>query len=83
MATGNFLLMHESPNDTKAGGMLTAFEPGVHYGSYTPENFTEQASRWLRDDKERTQAGIRAQEVIRDRHCWHHRARQIVDDLNR
>lgn len=83
MATGNFLFMHESPHDKKPGGMLTAFEPDVHYGSYTPETFGEESARWLREDKERVQVGIRAQAVIRDRHCWHHRARQIIDDLNR
>src|ERR1039457_1675533 len=39
MAVGGFIFTHESPHDNKAGGMLTSFEPGVHYGSYTPENF--------------------------------------------
>ena len=83
MAVGGFIFMHESPHDNKAGGMLTSFEPGVHYGSYTPENFADEAARWLKDDKGRIQAGARAQSVIRERHCWHHRAQQIIDDLNR
>lgn len=83
MATGNFLFMHESPHDTKAGGMLTAFEPGLHFGSYTPESFADESARWLNDHTERVRVGIRAQAVIREQHCWHHRARQIVDDLNR
>ncbi len=83
MAIGGFIFMHESPHDNKAGGMLTSFEPGVHYGSYTPENFTEEATRWLKDDSGRMRAGMRAESVIRERHCWHHRAQQIIDDLNR
>ena len=83
MAVGGFIFMHESPHDNKIGGMLTSFEPGVHYRSYTPENFTEEATRWLKDDSGRMRAGMRAESVIRDRHCWHHRAQQIVDDLNR
>lgn len=83
MATGNFLFMHESPHDHKPGGMLTAFEPDVHFGSYTPETFAEKSARWLRDDKERALVGIRARTRIKERHCWHHRARQIADDLNR
>lgn len=83
MAVGGFIFMHESPHDNKAGGMLTSFEPGVHYGSYTPENFAEEAARWLKDDNGRMQAGMRAKSVIRERHCWHHRAQQIIDDLNR
>lgn len=83
MAVGGFIFMHESPHDNKMGGMLTSFEPGVHYGSYTPENFTEEAARWLKDDSGRMRVGMRAESVIRDRHCWHHRAQQIIDDLNR
>lgn len=83
MAVGGFIFMHESPHDNKAGGMLTSFEPGVHYGSYTPENFAEEAARWLKDDNGRRQAGLRAKSVIRERHCWHHRAQQIIDDLER
>ena len=83
MAVGGFIFMHESPHDNKAGGMLTSFEPGVHYGSYTPENFFDEATRWLKDDSERLKAGMRAESIIRDRHCWHHRAEQIIEDLNR
>lgn len=83
MAVGGFIFMHESPHDNKPGGMLTEFEPGVHYGAYTPENFHEEAIRWLRDDSGRIMAGTRAESIIRERHCWHHRAQQIIDDLNR
>ncbi len=83
MAVGGFIFMHESPHDNKAGGMLTSFEPGVHYGSYTPENFADEAARWLKDDKGRKLVGKQAQSVIREKHCWHHRAQQIIDDLNK
>lgn len=83
MAVGGFIFMHESPHDYKVGGMLTAFEPGVHFGSYTPENFEEEAIRWLRDDRDRRRVGMRAQSVILEQHCWRHRAQQIIDDLNR
>jgi hypothetical protein len=83
MAVGGFIFMHKSPHDEKPGGMLTAFEPNVHYGSYTLENFSEEAARGLKDDQARVQVGIRARSVIRERHCWHHRAQQILDDLNR
>jgi Glycosyl transferases group 1 len=83
MAVGGFIFMHESPHDNKPGGMLTEFEPGVHYGSYTPDSFHEEATRWLADDSDRLRAGMRAESIIRERHGWHHRARQIIDDLNR
>jgi hypothetical protein len=82
MAVGGFIFMHESPYDSKVGGMLTSFDPGVHYGSYTPENFEEEAARWLQDPAGRIRAGMMAESVIRERHCWHHRAQQIIDDLN-
>jgi Glycosyl transferases group 1 len=82
MAVGGFIFTHESPNDDKPGGMLTSFEPGVHYGSFTPENLCEEAQRWLKDDAKRNKAGLQAAEIVRQKHCWHHRAQQIIDDLN-
>lgn len=82
MAVGGFIFTHESPHDTKPGGMLTAFEPGVHYGAFTPENFQDEAQRWLKDGKARKQACMQAARIIRESHAWHHRATQIIEDLN-
>lgn len=81
MAVGGFVFMHESPHDDKPGGMRTSFEPGVHYGSYTPDTIAEQAMKWLGAEKARRAAGLAAQAVVREQHCWHHRARQIMEDL--
>jgi hypothetical protein len=83
MAVGGFIFTHESPHDNKPGGMLTSFKPGTHYGSFTPENLHEEALRWLMEDKKRIQAGLRAAEVVRDQHGWHHRAIQICKDLQK
>lgn len=83
MAVGGFIFMHESPHDNKVGGMLSEFEPGTHYGSYTPENFQAEAALWLTDHNRRLEVGRKALSIIHDRHCWHHRAQQIIDDLNR
>lgn len=83
MAVGGFVFFHDSPHDTKAGGMLTEFEPDVHYGRYTVENFHEEAARWLKDSEGRKRVGMQAAERIRQRHCWHHRARQVIEDLER
>jgi Glycosyl transferases group 1 len=83
MAVGGFLFTHASRNDGKPGGLHTSFEPGVHYGMFTPENLEEEARRWLRDQKRRTAAARRATRVIRDRHMWRHRAQQLVDDLSK
>lgn len=83
MAVEGFIFMHESPHDDKAGGMLTAFEPGVHYGVFTPENLQDEALGWLKNEKARKQIGVQAAVAIREHHTWRHRAKQIVDDLLR
>lgn len=81
MAVGGFIFMHRSERDKRPGGMLTSFEPDLHYGMYTPENLEQEAQRWLRDDNSRLAAGRRARAVIKDRHLWRHRAQQILKDL--
>ena len=83
MAVGGFIFTHESPHDNKPGGMLTSFEPGVHYGVFTPENLHEEAHRWLADEAGRKRVGQQAAAIVRERHRWHHRARQILDDLSK
>ena len=83
MAVRGFIFMHTSPHDAEVGGMHTEFEPDVHYGVYTPETFHDAALRWLRDDKGRRLAGVKAKKVIELRHRWIHRAEQILGDLNR
>ena len=83
MAVGGFVFTHESPHDNKPGGMLTSFEPGVHYGVFTPENLHEEAHRWLADEAGRRRVGQQAAAIVRERHRWHHRAQQILDDLKK
>lgn len=83
MAVGGFVLMHKSPHDTKAGGMMSSFEPETHYGVYTPETLQDVACRWLKNNNARQKAGHRAAEVVRENHCWHHRAMQIIEDLKK
>jgi hypothetical protein len=83
MAVGGFVFMHDSPNANRPGGMLTAFEPGVHFGQYTAATFEEEARRWLRQQNERMAVGARAAAEVRARHNWEQRARQLLDDLAR
>lgn len=83
MAVGGFIFMHTSPQDTGVGGMHTCFEPGVHYGTFTPESFHDEAKRWLTDDKKRLQVGEASRSLIQSDHRWTHRAQQILDDLER
>lgn len=81
MAAGGFILIHESPNDEKPGGMLTSFEPDLHYGAFKPETLQETALRWLKDENGRGRAGANAAKIVRDKHLWRHRAAQLITDL--
>ena len=81
MAVGGFVFTHESPHDNKSGGMLTCFEPGLHFGSFNTDNMQEQAKRWLADEKKRLEAGKQASAIVSQQHCWQHRARQVINDL--
>lgn len=83
MAAGGFVLTHTSPNDDKPGGMLTTFEPGLHYATFMPQTLAEEAQRWLRNEQTRLAAVKRARDVVREKHLWRHRAEQILVDLNR
>ena len=81
MAVGGFILTHASPADSRPGGLKTSFEPGTHYGEFTPDTIEEEARRWLRDSMQRIAAGQHAAQVVRERHFWRHRAAQIIADL--
>ena len=83
MAVGGFIFTHESPHDDKSGGMLTSFEPEKHFGLFNPKNMHEEAERWLGDNKKRLEAGKQASAIVREKHCWHHRALQICEDLKK
>ncbi len=83
MAVGGFIFNHESPNDNTAGGMLTEFEPGVHFGQYSIINFAEESQKWLRDDASRMLVGENAKKIISKNHLWRHRAEKIINDLSR
>lgn len=83
MAVGGFIFMHTSPHDAGVGGMHTCFEPDVHYGTFTPENFHDEAKRWLSDDKKRLQVGEASRSLMQSDHRWVNRAQQILYDLER
>lgn len=83
MAIGGFIFTHESPHDDKLGGMLTSFEPEIHFGIYSVENIVDEAKRWLKERKKRSDVGQNAAKVIKSKHMWCHRASQILEDLKR
>jgi len=82
MSVGGFIFNHESPNDNISGGILTEFEPGVHFGQYSKLNFNEEANKWLKNDISRIQIGQNARKLIAEKHLWRHRAEKIINDLS-
>lgn len=82
MSVGGFIFNHESPNDNISGGMLTEFEPGIHFGQYSKLNFIEEANKWLKNDITRIQVGQNARKLIGEKHLWRHRAKKIINDLS-
>ncbi len=82
MAVGGFIMAH-SCADPQAPGRITAdFEPDVHFGQYTPDNFVERAKYWLQDGEARNKAITESRKIVADKHLWKHRAQQILHDLN-
>lgn len=77
------LMTHSSPHDEKPGGLASEFEPGVHYIQFTTSNLEEVAQRWLCDERGRQALGERARAQVVAKHLWIHRARQLLDDLQR
>ena len=82
MAVGGFLFTNASIYDRSPGGLHHFFEPGTHYGDYTPNNVQEEACRWLRDDSRRKQVGTNAAAAVREKHLWRHRVKQLIGDLS-
>jgi hypothetical protein len=82
MAVGGFIMAH-SCADPQADGRITAcFEPDVHFGQYTPDNFVERARYWLDNQAARDQAVTESRKIIASQHLWKHRAQQILNDLH-
>jgi len=70
MATGGFVFSHSSPRDYDAGGLKTAFEPGVHYGEFTEANIKSEANRWLQDDIRRLKVAENAKKKVLNEFTW-------------
>jgi len=83
MGIGAFLFTNASINDHEPGGLRNYFEPGTHYGEYTPYNIQEEACRWIKDEGRREQAGVNAAAAVRAKHLWRHRVDQLLADLRR
>jgi hypothetical protein len=81
MAVGGFVMAHTCDDPQAPGRITTSFEPDVHFGEYTPDNFVEKSRYWLQDDAARSRAINESRKVIASKHLWKHRVQQILDDL--
>lgn len=81
MAVGGFVMANESPHLGKAGQMTECFAPGFHYGEYNADTFCEQARKWLGNPQMRQRGIVESRKIIKDRHLWAHRAKQLLRDL--
>lgn len=80
MAMGCFIMSHTTPRNC-AGQLTECFEPDIHYGVFTPEDFKERARYWLDNQEAREKASAEAFKVVRSGHLWEHRAAKILKDL--
>lgn len=81
MALGGFIMTHESVEPKRAGRITECFEPNVHFGSFTADNFVERAKYWLADEARRSKAICEARRIVAAKHTWKCRAWQILCDL--
>lgn len=80
MAMGCFIMSHTTPRNC-VGQLTESFEPDVHYGVFTPEDFKAKAQYWLDNHEAREKATAEAFKVVQSRHLWEHRAAKILKDL--
>jgi hypothetical protein len=81
MALSCFVMSHTTPRQC-AGQLTECFEPDVHYGVFTPEDFKERARYWLDNQEAREKASEEARKIVRAKHLWEHRGAAILKDLS-
>lgn len=81
MAAGSFVMMHGSPHSHLSGGIDSTFERDVHYGLYTADNICEKVENWLDSIDARKRAISQNNDILRAKHLWEYRAKQILRDL--
>ncbi len=80
MAMNCFIMSHTTPRDC-VGQLTESFEPDVHYGVFTSENFKAKAQYWLDNQEAREKASAEAFKIVQAKHLWEHRAATILKDL--
>lgn len=80
MAMECFVMSHTTA-EKRVGQLTECFEPDVHYGVFTPENFKAKALYWLDNEEARKKASAEALKIVQSGHLWEHRAAKIMKDL--
>ncbi len=90
MASGGVILYRDDENfkypsiDNAKIGLFTYFDEGEHYLRFdTLEEIEEIYQRYKDDDTELQRIGANAAAMIRKNHTWGHRAKQIVEDIQK
>ncbi len=83
MASGCCIFVNESTQDGIPGGIRNYFEPGAHYISYKYRDVADLAREHLPQADKLERIGREASKAILAGHTWMHRAKQILEDLNR
>jgi hypothetical protein len=78
MASGGFVFTHKSDRDEIEGGIKTAFEPGLHYGEFCPNNIQAEAERWLKDNKLRNSIVTNARKRVIEEFAWVEGAKKLL-----
>lgn len=81
MALGSFVMSHATAKHC-VGQLTECFEPDVHYGVFTPEDFKERARYWLDNPAARRRVTGEARKVVKAGHLWKYRGQQVLRDLN-
>lgn len=82
MAVGGFVMAHSCADPGADGRITASFDPDVHFGQYTPDNFVDRATYWLENSEAREKAVKESRKIIASKHLWKHTAQQVIKDLH-
>ena len=83
LASGGCMMVDAGRFDEARSGIRNHLEPGKHYLEYTYDTLSDICREYLPQAEKCRKIGRNASEEILAKHIWKHRAKQIVDDLNR
>ncbi|MEE9385623.1 MAG: glycosyltransferase [Nannocystaceae bacterium] len=82
LSTGSILVFRKTNRDRTPGGIASLFEPGEHYIECKLDNLSETIAAASENPDSLARMGREVAGAVRRRHTWHHRAREILHDLD-